>query len=567
MARARPCSLCIVLLVFAQILPAKGKSFLRQQEVQTREEVEASLLAELSGTFRPSATKDHIIALEAALQPLYASVPQEKDGSLNHQVVRYVLHRFFAQRGWFVRGLEPGNSDKAGVENLQEWVPNFLQGFLEQLAGGRGTSLRELAVLAATLEDLIHKESISRLKLTYNALQLPMDEKVSAEKVPEVLEIFMMVYQLGGNFTAKDPAFVRRAHNAFVKQVKDWAEIQEWMLSIHQTIHPGKSAPDDVVSFDELERVVEEIGAKYGDYNKKECGSLKAQLLEVEAEKAGRIRLADFYKKGLTGVFEFNEKIDYLRVLGAIDESDPKEPHVIIPNYVSSRPNCLASSGFYVICCQNQCEDLMGRLENVIGAEMAAPEKVLEVVSTLSTDTVLAGRNLADSAAGRTMIQRLYSMAQSNGGKVPLHGRLFAQWLHHAFPRECPFPHEGGTNPQTPDEWMKSNGAETTKASTDEIMEHVSRVDGEKPLGEAARQYQGLVENDLPWSEAEEMFGVRSSRADSQTSRPLRTLAVFAVMGSIFSGLVWTVRQDAHKLKGGLLDRPMELDKATGKMN
>jgi len=32
----------------------------------------------------------------------------------------------------------------------------------------------------------------------------------------------------------------------------------------------------------------------------------------------------------------------------------------------------------------------------------------------------------------------------SPGGMVPLHGRLFAQWLHYAFPRECPFPHKAG---------------------------------------------------------------------------------------------------------------------------
>jgi len=27
---------------------------------------------------------------------------------------------------------------------------------------------------------------------------------------------------------------------------------------------------------------------------------------------------------------------------------------------------------------------------------------------------------------------------------VPLHGRLFAQWLHYVFPHECPFPHKNG---------------------------------------------------------------------------------------------------------------------------
>merc|ERR1719343_1639826 len=29
-------------------------------------------------------------------------------------------------------------------------------------------------------------------------------------------------------------------------------------------------------------------------------------------------------------------------------------------------------------------------------------------------------------------------IGKRHAGKVPPHGRLFAQWLHHAYPRECP---------------------------------------------------------------------------------------------------------------------------------
>merc|ERR1719352_498493 len=114
------------------------------------------------------------------------------------------------------------------------------------------------------------------------------------------------------------------------------------MFGIMQKVHLSNAALD----FEEIGRVVEEIGLQYASYNAKECASLKSELLDVESQKAGRVRLADFYKKGLTGVFEFNEKTDYLRVIGALDESDPKEPHVIVPNYMGSRPNCLVASDF-----------------------------------------------------------------------------------------------------------------------------------------------------------------------------------------------------------------------------
>merc|ERR1719169_222063 len=44
----------------------------------------------------------------------------------------------------------------------------------------------------------------------------------------------------------------------------------------------------------------------------------------------------------------------------------------------------------------------------------------------------------------KNMISQLEQVAKNHGGMVPLHGRLFAQWLHYVFPRECPFPHKSG---------------------------------------------------------------------------------------------------------------------------
>merc|ERR1719235_104457 len=42
------------------------------------------------------------------------------------------------------------------------------------------------------------------------------------------------------------------------------------------------------------------------------------------------------------------------------------------------------------------------------------------------------------------LTKQLTEIANAHGGQVPLHGRLFAQWLHYAFPHECPFPHRAG---------------------------------------------------------------------------------------------------------------------------
>merc|ERR1719478_1089029 len=111
----------------------------------------------------------------------------------------------------------------------------------------------------------------------------------------------------------------------------------------------------------------------------------------------------------------------------------------------------------------------MGKLERAIAAEMATPEQIISLVSLLTSETVSAPRRLS-----ATLTQRLHSIAERNGGQVPLHGRLFAQWMHHAYPRECPFPHEAGTtNPQTPDEWMETTGNSNSKLSKEEMQKHV----------------------------------------------------------------------------------------------
>lgn len=546
----------LVLVSIAGLWPASAKTFLRHQSANTQEEVEASLLTELAGTFKEGATKEHILKLETALRPMYETLPQEQDGSLSHAVVRYALHRFFAQRGWFIRGLEPAGtarnaSSEEALRDLQEWVPSFLQGFLEQLSGGHGISLRELAVLAGTLEDLIHKEAIGRLEQAFNALKLPLDLKLDDEQIAEVLEVYMMIYMLGGNFSIKDPAGVRRAHMAFVKQVKDWGNIQTWMDEVREEVHPSASARP-VLDFAGAGQVVEAISERYGSYNEKECKSLKSELLSVESQKAGRVRLPEFYKKGLNGVFEFNEKLEYLRALGALDESDPTQPYVIVPNYVGSRPNCLVASSFYVICCRNECEDLMSTLERSIGDEYAKPEQVLLMVRSLSSDTIAAPRNLS-----ATLVKRLESIAAANEGKVPLHGRLFAQWMHHAYPRECPYPHPSGTvSPQTPDEWMQENGQQDAKVSTEEMVAHVDKDKctssncTEKPTGDEARKHHHFEENELPWSESEELL-VPARRVPFSSAEPLpserrgyfRTLVCFIALTSMASGLVWAFKK------------------------
>merc|ERR1719217_273263 len=98
------------------------------------------------------------------------------------------------------------------------------------------------------------------------------------------------------------------------------------------------------------------------------------------ASGAGRVRLGEFYKKAVyENKYQFSESVDYLRQLGALDESDPTNPKLLVVNYANAPSNCVASSSYYSVCCRNLCEDLLGHVE----AQLAKPEAKPAEISAL----------------------------------------------------------------------------------------------------------------------------------------------------------------------------------------
>jgi len=474
-----------------------------------RTEVETLLMSELSNAFRGGAARDHISSLEVELTGMYTAVPKDASGGLGHASVRYVLRRFFEQKyGWFIRGLEPGNFSahqaevvetltQSKMRTLQEYVPEYLQEFIQDMkGGGRGINLRELAVLAATLEDIIHKESDQRLEMALALLELPLNSPLNQAQVRKSLDVYLMIYMLSGSSTLSDGKSVLDAP----QQIWDYDNVKHWMHSLQFEVAPPSLG--ETVDFKGASLVAEEVGKRYGTYNDVQCQNLKAELLQVESTKAGRVRLADFYKNGLSGVFAFTEKVEYLRTLGMLDESNTSEPYVIIPNYVAGRQNCLTASDFYLTCCRNECEDLFATVEKKFQKSMANPEEILELVASFSTETVKGPRTLSE-----TVVRRLNSIAESNRGQVPLHGRLFAQWMHHAFPRECPYPSQSGDAAvMTVDEWTHATGHKSAQHTNEEMQVIVGSGSRILPVGDKAREHHDLPENELPWDEVEELL-------------------------------------------------------------
>jgi len=460
--------------------------------------------------------------LEDELRPLFASLPKNELGNLESSSVRYALHRFFTKKhGWSVKGFSHegrswnASSPTAGV--MKEQVSGYLYKLMEARVQGHGLNLEELAVFAATLDDLILGEVRADVAHIYGNLNLPMSGYQATEKdEAAVMGRFLVAYISGyheedGNYeemkkSVGETYFTWEAIEMFAEDQQRAFDLQR------ERRHPFSSG----LSFEDQVDVASDFVRHFMTYQHTECNAWKNKLLDMEYQGSGRVRLADFYSGRRRSDWQFLESVEYLRAVGALDESIPGKPSVIIPNYITSPSNCLSPSEYYNVCCKDECEDMMAEIEARVGRPSAVPEDIVQIVSNLASDTVEAPRKLSTA-----QLSRLQEIADHHSGQVPLHGRLFAQWMHHAYPRECPFPHVSGTtSPVTQDEW--EGQGKVTEATEEEMRWHTSQP---------AWSETELVNDILPWHEQEELVSLHKQTVQARSGWSILRASLFLVGG------------------------------------
>merc|ERR1719352_1675044 len=170
-------------------------------------ESERALLAELEvalGSGHRHATERRLKRIEQMLSPMFGAMAKNENGKLGSAAAGYVLRRVFVQRhGWFIRALEPAGNSLAAwnsskpISILEERVPEHVQNLFEKRLGERGLGLKELAILASTLEHLVHVEALDRLRVTYLATNFSQEDVLSEEEAINVLDMYMSIYILG----------------------------------------------------------------------------------------------------------------------------------------------------------------------------------------------------------------------------------------------------------------------------------------------------------------------------------------------------------------------------------
>merc|ERR1719203_634391 len=496
---------------------------------------------------RSKTPDSHMERIKDILRTTFQALPKNKEGKLEHAAVRYTLHKYFVQRhAWYVRGLsDVGEGFKAAEGGtLQDQVEDFVQGVFEQSVGAHGLDLGEMALLVATFENLVHQETMQRLSETFTVLQHNTSEEMNVSQVDEVLDAFMLSYILRIQYSKSPPKALDMIKAAVYEIYPTWGETKQFLRDVRARSSFHKSSYSNV----DVEELVEQIGDEYGRWQDKECRILKQKLLALEDRSigtngSGRVRIADFYGSALNGGnWQFVESREYLAKLGLLDFRDPSIPRVIIPNYVNSPSNCLAGSKYYSVCCINECEELLDSLEHRFQTPAVAPQDLLDAVSSLPSSTVPAGRELHP-----ILVARLDEIAKHHGGQVPLHGRLFAQWMHHAYPRECPYPHLSGT--------VRSHSTSLRETATVKSTDMSAIV--AKHEAEHAESAADSSDECTAWSNHEELyvggsgFEVHDSASGSggllQRLRPVVYFATLASVAGVFARQAASGSQDRGK--------------------
>merc|ERR1719384_1617171 len=383
----------------------------------------------------------------------------------------------------------------------------------EERLSGRGLGMHEVAILAAALEHLIHDEAQERLKAAYDVHAVSVETRLTAKEVEKIVDTYMVMFLMGKSVANLTQQEIRRDEVSILELYPAWPESQNFTRDMQRsvTVAAGSSPEfsNNLLSFNATLQVVEEIGDRYGSWQDRECRDLKAALLKLEDPGTGRVPLKQFYSGSQGGQWQFTESVAYLQDLGALDVTNPDRKSVLIPNYIYAPSNCLVSSSIYSQCCRNECEALLGHLEREIAEPDATPTRIIELVGHLPSATEKAPREISAELRGL-----LEEVASQHHGRVPLHGRLFAQWMHHVYPRECPYPHAAGTvNHKNVFQWVDENGIQALSVSKQEIEQYTSNVTMpstvvqgsavHSPLGEGSAAGMPGISRTLMWTAEE----------------------------------------------------------------
>jgi len=519
----------------------EASGFLRVSKRQvTLEEIQNSVRLALSNKLisRNSTSDAHTSfeLIEKSVSPTYQALPKNEKGGIGSSSLVYLVRSYFAkEHGWHIHGLGTHASnvttnDMHNTSILEQMAPAIVQNLIDAQSVNHIFYLKDVIAMVATLEYLVISESARILEDIYDQEKVDSQSVIDEELLVRLLVIYSVTFEVPTNH-ARIQQISKRVlnqnfkHELFLTPMKDIVGNFEFMRG-HQNPFSKNYRFEDAVT------MVTEYHKSYGKRQVEECTLMKEELMRRDPAGMGRVPLHSFHAESAakSSLFKFGEGKDYLREIGALDESEALVPKVIIPNYVQGPWNCLARSGYYAICCLNECESIMNAVEQRFESPTVAPQPMLEFVGNLSSATVDGPRQLPDGLA-----KKLQEIAKLHKGDVPIYGRLFAQWLHFAFPYECPYPSLQAGNIKK-EMWMPERRVETASSEEKLAAQQEALMANQTSEGDDTDVF------DILWDDME-VLHIAEERKRSNAWSSLNTVMLAVIVLSACGSLVSVVQQ------------------------
>eukprot|EP00746_Dinoflagellata_sp_MGD_P166988 gnl/MRDRNA2_/MRDRNA2_97260_c0_seq1.p1 gnl/MRDRNA2_/MRDRNA2_97260_c0~~gnl/MRDRNA2_/MRDRNA2_97260_c0_seq1.p1 ORF type:complete len:553 (-),score=102.45 gnl/MRDRNA2_/MRDRNA2_97260_c0_seq1:88-1746(-) len=508
-------NVCLVLLCLLDFTGADthGQGFLGKRPKVHADSVRSELTGVVSDVLGHGhgVTKDRLARINSTLLPIFRSLPKNNRGHISEPIMKYAIRRYFsATHAWIVKGFEEHadaiNASYSEQDILQSRVPGFVRSALEQRFQHQGFTLDDMVSMVAVVETLAFNEVVRGVELSFHLNSLDAGAILSQRQLQDVMDSYLIIEMLEGTSDIEQ-------HNADKSNIHlrypNWDNAATFLTDISGSDGFSRysfSNPFTVktYTFEDVVRMAGRISEEFGPWSSYECHDMKDILSEKDVHETGRVKLSDFYRASKDGAWQFLEPSEYLRQLGALDESSSYlGPQVIIPNYITGMSNCITSAPFFSICCLNECDLINEHIESEITSPNGTVSQILNAVETLPSFPEISEQ----------MRTKLEEISILDGGSIPLHGRLFAQWLHFTFPRDCPYPHAAGSiTPKTQMQWREMVGDELESVTDEEIKQHIETAQASRDpspdagsgmwnFQEALMEFQTPSDNqDAKWS-------------------------------------------------------------------
>jgi len=495
--------------------------------------------------------------IEKKVLPIWNSLPKSANGRIERPLLRYIVYRYFmGTSSLVIRGFEqssPVNESAAHI--LSQQVPAYVEAVLQsQHAQDHGFDLQDAVHVVALLRKLIADSDTQALETIYNLRGEKTNVPLSRYGLHVVLRDYLVQWLMFED--SESLKEFQRHPERLNSDFPQWHRIMMFRDGLVKTFDYNRHRAGKGFSqytFSDVQEIISSIRSSFAYFWDDMCIEMRTMLVNMDTYKTGRVPLKMFYSRPFSREWRFAESEDYLRQLGALDETSLwHSSEVIIPNYIAAASNCAVVQPHYLVCCADFCDGIFSELEAGVGGPVAPPEQILNLVGNMSRQN----DDLDDEENPRlrgSLSRQLDKIAAAHGGQVPLHGRLFAQWLHLAYPMECPFPHvAGATRPATATEWAERTGQSTTLDAA-EMARHIE----EAPARGAGRGPEEGVCG--MWAMEEALVsgpaGAAAARGRGTASAVLRGVIFAAAVASAGLAALNTARSAAGAAVGDGVDK------------